>query len=91
MEDFAKKLIVLVFLIAFFGALFLELPLIYKKIQNGEVPALDFLNPPAGGQKQKASNGKIYNGERQNFVSGSKNDRSQSSRICVPSLDGGSC
>ena len=91
MEDFAKKLMVLVFLIAFFGVLFLEAPLVYEKIKNNEIPALDFLNPPDGGQTQKASKSKIYNGERQNFVSGSKNDRSQSSRICVPSLDGGSC
>ena len=87
MDDFAKKLIVLVLLAAFFGALFLEAPLVYEKIKNNEIPALDFLNPSAGGQKQKTSNSKVYNGESQNFVSTDKKDDSYSSPIHVPALD----
>jgi len=87
MEDFAKKLIVLVLLVAFFSALFLEFPLIYKKIQNNEIPALDFLNPAAGGQKQKTSNSRIYNGGSQNSVPTGKKDNSYSSPIHVPVLD----
>ena len=87
MDDFAKKLIVLVFLGAFFGALFLEAPLIYKKVQNGGFPALDFLNPPAGGQNLKTSNSKIYSGKSQNSASNSKKDNSYSSPIHVPALD----
>ncbi|MCR4275730.1 MAG: hypothetical protein NUV83_03225 [Candidatus Wolfebacteria bacterium] len=87
MDDFPKKIAVLVLLVAFFGALFLETPLIYKKVQNGGVPALNFLNPPAGGQKQKSSNSKIYSRENQSFVSTDKKDGSYSSPIHVPALD----
>jgi len=88
MDDFAKKLIVLVLLIAFFGALFLEFPLIYKKIKNGEIPIFNSLilpTKPASRQKQKISNSEIYS--RNN----SKNDHSQSSPICIPAIDGENC
>ena len=91
MEDFPKKLMVLVLLLAFFGALFLEAPLIYKKVQNGGIPVLNFLIPPAGEQKHKTSDIRIYNGGNQSFVSDIKDYNSKSSRICVPALDGGSC
>ncbi|GEM_PF-4227153 len=83
MEDFPKKLIVLVLLVAFFGALFLEFPVIYKRIQNREIPALDFLRL----QEQKTSSSKTYNGGGQKFVPNGKKDGSYSSPIHVPALD----
>lgn len=91
MEDFAKKLIVLVFLGAFFGALFLEFPLIYEKIKNIEIPALDFLRVPVKRNSSGTKNYNGYNSSDQKYNGLGAKDHSNSSRICVPALDGGDC
>lgn len=86
MEDFPKKLMVLVLLLAFFGALFLEAPLIYKKVQDGGIPSLNFLNLSNIGKTQNNSY-KAYNSGNQSFKPSKRKDGSYSSPIYVPTLD----